>query len=127
MSALGAWNAINFDGGGSTALAVQGADGNPDLLNRPSGGGERYDGANLGIYAAPQQPVPLPPALALFAPGPAEPAGFPSPQAGLTSARPRGGRNAAARGRLFRTGVGYVSGRGWVFTRLALSLAKAHR
>src|SRR5262249_50304691 len=26
MSALGAWNAINFDGGGSTALAVEGKD-----------------------------------------------------------------------------------------------------
>jgi hypothetical protein len=69
MSALGAWNAINFDGGGSTALAVQGTDGNPDLLNRPSGGGERYDGANLGIYAAPLQPVPLPPGIALFGSG----------------------------------------------------------
>jgi hypothetical protein len=69
MSALGAWNAINFDGGGSTALVVQGTDGNPDLLNRPSGGAERYDGANLGIYAAPLQPVPLPPAIALFGSG----------------------------------------------------------
>jgi hypothetical protein len=63
------WNAINFDGGGSTALVVQGTDGNPDLLNRPSGGAERYDGANLGIYAAPLQPVPLPPAIALFGSG----------------------------------------------------------
>jgi len=69
MAALGAWNAINFDGGGSTALAVQGTDGNPDVLNRPSGGAERYDGANLGIYAAPLAPVPLPPALALFGSG----------------------------------------------------------
>jgi len=68
MSALGAWNAINFDGGGSTALVVQGADGSPDVLNRPSGGAERYDGANLGIYAAPL-PTPLPPALALFGSG----------------------------------------------------------
>jgi hypothetical protein len=69
VAALGAWNAINFDGGGSTALAVQGTDGNPDVLNRPSGGGERYDGANLGIYAAPLAPVPLPPAIALFGSG----------------------------------------------------------
>jgi hypothetical protein len=69
MSALGVWNAINFDGGGSTALAVQGTDGNPDVLNRPSGGAERYDGANLGIYAAPLSPVPLPPALVLFGSG----------------------------------------------------------
>jgi hypothetical protein len=69
MSALGAWNAINFDGGGSTALAVQGADGAPDLLNKPSAGAERYDGANLGIYAAPLAPVPLPPAILLFGSG----------------------------------------------------------
>jgi hypothetical protein len=69
MSALGAWNAINFDGGGSTALAVQGADGNGELLNRPSAGAERYDGANLGIYAAPLPSVPLPPAIALFGSG----------------------------------------------------------
>jgi hypothetical protein len=69
MLALGAWNAINFDGGGSTALAVQGADGNPDVLNKPSGGGERYDGANLGIYAASLQPVPLPAAVWLFGSG----------------------------------------------------------
>jgi hypothetical protein len=69
MAALGAWNAINFDGGGSTALAVEGKDGNADVLNRPSGGGERYDGANLGIYAEPLRPVPLPPALALFGSG----------------------------------------------------------
>lgn len=69
MSALGAWNAINFDGGGSTALAVEGADGNPDVLNKPSGGAERYDGANLGIYATPLAPVPLPPGLALFGSG----------------------------------------------------------
>jgi hypothetical protein len=69
MSALGAWNAINFDGGGSTALVVRGTDGNPDVLNRPSAGAERYDGANLGVYAAPLQPVPLPPAIVLFGSG----------------------------------------------------------
>jgi hypothetical protein len=69
MYALGAWNAVNFDGGGSTALVVQGTDGTPDVLNRPSGGAERYDGANLGVYAAPLQPVPLPPAVALFGSG----------------------------------------------------------
>ena len=69
MAALGAWNAINFDGGGSTALAVQGATGSAQLLNRPSAGAERYDGANLGIYAAPLPSVPLPPALVLFGSG----------------------------------------------------------
>jgi xanthosine utilization system XapX-like protein len=69
MHVLGAYNAINFDGGGSTALVVQGANGSPDVLNRPSGGAERYDGNNLGVYALPLAPVPLPPALALFGSG----------------------------------------------------------
>jgi exopolysaccharide biosynthesis protein len=69
MYALGAYNAINLDGGGSTALVVQGADGSPDTLNRPSGGAQRYDGNNLGVYAAPLAPVPLPPALALLGSG----------------------------------------------------------
>ena len=68
LSALGAYNAINLDGGGSTALAVQGADGSPDLLNRPSGGAERYNGNNFGVYAAPL-PTPLPPALLLLGSG----------------------------------------------------------
>jgi exopolysaccharide biosynthesis protein len=69
MHVLGAYNAINLDGGGSTALVVQGANGSPDVLNRPSGGAERYDGNNLGVYALPLAPVPLPPALALFGSG----------------------------------------------------------
>jgi len=68
LRALGAYNAINLDGGGSTALAVQGADGSPDLLNRPSGGAERYNGNNFGVYAAPL-PTPLPPALLLLGSG----------------------------------------------------------
>lgn len=32
---LGAWDAINLDGGGSTTLAIEGPDGQPQILNRP--------------------------------------------------------------------------------------------
>lgn len=32
---LGAWDAINLDGGGSTTLAIQRPDGQPQILNRP--------------------------------------------------------------------------------------------
>ena len=34
---LGAYNALNLDGGGSTALVIEGADGSPVVLNRPCG------------------------------------------------------------------------------------------
>lgn len=66
MKDLGSYDAIEMDGGGSTAVAIEGANGAPDLLNVPSGGGERYDGDNLGIYAQALAPVPLPPSVALF-------------------------------------------------------------
>ncbi len=53
MLAFGAYNAINLDGGGSTALVK--SDGNSGAidLNSPSGGTERYDADALGIYALP--------------------------------------------------------------------------
>lgn len=53
---LGAWSALNLDGGGSTALVVQGTNGLPSVLNRPSGpppGTERKVGNHLGVYANP--------------------------------------------------------------------------
>lgn len=50
---LGAYDALNLDGGGSTALAVSDGAGGATVLNRPSGGAERYDGNNLGVFAAP--------------------------------------------------------------------------
>ena len=53
MLGFGAYKAMNLDGGGSTALVVAGASGNPADLNRPSGGSERYDGNALGVYALP--------------------------------------------------------------------------
>jgi hypothetical protein len=64
MLGLGADQALNLDGGGSTALVV--ADhGTPRDLNRPSGGTERYDGNNLGVFAR-ALPVPEPATLPLF-------------------------------------------------------------
>jgi hypothetical protein len=66
MLALGVYNGINLDGGGSTSMVVQGANGKPDVLESPYTGAERYDGNNLGVYAQPLAPVPLPPSLLLF-------------------------------------------------------------
>lgn len=60
--ALGAYTALNLDGGGSTALVVAGPGGATEL-NRPSGGTERYDGNNLGVFAL---PVPEPSSFALL-------------------------------------------------------------
>jgi len=54
MRKLGAYNALNLDGGGSTALVVEGADGSPVVLNRPCGpppGTERRVANHLGIFA----------------------------------------------------------------------------
>ena len=51
----GAVTAMNLDGGGSTTLVIQDADGNPKLLNLPIQhripGAERPVGNHLGIYA----------------------------------------------------------------------------
>lgn len=70
MFALGAFNAINLDGGGSTALVVEGNNGLPQELNRPSGNAERYNGNNFGIYAnALPAPVPLPAGVWLLGSG----------------------------------------------------------
>ena len=70
MFYLGAFNAINLDGGGSTALVVEGSDGLPQELNRPSGNAERYNGNNFGIYAnALPAPVPLPAGVWLLGSG----------------------------------------------------------
>lgn len=60
---VGAANAINLDGGGSTTLAVRDADGTPRIINRPSdsvsgctvpanGGCERYVGAIFVVHAS---------------------------------------------------------------------------
>jgi exopolysaccharide biosynthesis protein len=70
MFYLGAYNAINLDGGGSTALVVEGADGLPHELNQPSSNAERYNGNNFGVYAnALPAPVPLPAGVWLLGSG----------------------------------------------------------
>jgi hypothetical protein len=54
MRKLGAWNALNLDGGGSTALVMRGPDGRPKTLNRPSGppvGTERRVANHLCVFA----------------------------------------------------------------------------
>jgi exopolysaccharide biosynthesis protein len=53
---LGAWNGLNLDGGGSSALAKL-QDGAALLLNKPSGGVQRVDGNHLGLFAQPAAPV----------------------------------------------------------------------
>ncbi len=66
LLAVGAYNGLNLDGGGSTALDVANAIGGDVTVNRPSGGAERYDGNNLGVFA---QPVPEPWSIGLFGAG----------------------------------------------------------
>jgi len=57
MKRLGAWDAINLDGGGTTTLVVAGPDGAPQILNRPVHRGipgqERHSGCHLGVRALP--------------------------------------------------------------------------
>jgi hypothetical protein len=58
MLAFGAWNAINMDGGGSTALYISDAAGNPVAVNHSSYlaagyGHERYIGSHFGVWAKP--------------------------------------------------------------------------
>src|SRR5207249_813810 len=56
MRRLGAWNALNLDGGGSSAMARE-QSGSAILLNRPSGGVQRVNGNHLGLFALPLGPV----------------------------------------------------------------------
>ncbi len=54
---FGAWNAVNMDGGGSTALYMADSTGRPIPLNHSSDmaqyGHDRYVGCNFGLYAKP--------------------------------------------------------------------------
>lgn len=54
---LGAHDALNLDGGGSTTLVMAGADGEPVVLNRPSGQSQRRVANHLGVFAA-RRPTP---------------------------------------------------------------------
>jgi exopolysaccharide biosynthesis protein len=53
MRALGCWNVLNLDGGGSSALALRGSDGKVKVLNTPVHGGipgrQRAVAACLGV------------------------------------------------------------------------------
>jgi exopolysaccharide biosynthesis protein len=57
MTNCGAWNAINMDGGGSTALYMSDSTGNPVAVNHssylPAYGRERYIGSHFGVFAKP--------------------------------------------------------------------------
>jgi exopolysaccharide biosynthesis protein len=53
MIAFGAYTAINLDGGGSTDLVEDNGHGGARIVNKPSGGAERYDANQLGIRALP--------------------------------------------------------------------------
>ncbi|HVV02437.1 MAG TPA: phosphodiester glycosidase family protein, partial [Verrucomicrobiae bacterium] len=52
LARFGAWTGLNLDGGGSTAMA-KGQNGTATLINKPSGGTQRYVGNNLGVFAEP--------------------------------------------------------------------------
>src|SRR5882757_3854945 len=56
MIGFGAYTAINLDGGGSTDLVEDNGHSGATIVNKPSGGAERYDANQLGIRA-----LPLPP------------------------------------------------------------------
>ena len=55
LADLGAWEGINLDGGGTTTLVSEGADGKPELRNRPVHAGvpglERVSASHLGLRA----------------------------------------------------------------------------
>jgi hypothetical protein len=58
MSTVGAWNAVNMDGGNSAAMYARDCSGTPKPVNRSSyiasgRGRERYIGAHLGVFAQP--------------------------------------------------------------------------
>ena len=68
LLALGAFEGVNLDGGGSTAMVIADGAGGATLLNRPSGGAERYNGGNLGVFAL-ALPVPEPYSLVMLTVG----------------------------------------------------------
>jgi len=64
MRSFGAWDALNFDGGGSTALVISDGHGGSKVLNRPIDlgfpGKERVVANHLGIFAKPLEKPVLP-------------------------------------------------------------------
>jgi exopolysaccharide biosynthesis protein len=51
MLALGAYTALNLDGGGSTTMVKSDEQGHAVTVNHPSGGAERFDASALGVHA----------------------------------------------------------------------------
>jgi hypothetical protein len=56
MAKLGSYEALNLDGGGSSTLVIEGPDGKPNVVNRPSGGIERRVANHLGVFAKRRSP-----------------------------------------------------------------------
>ena len=48
---FGSWDGLNLDGGGSTAMVIQGNDQKAIYVNRPSGAIPRFNGNNYGVHA----------------------------------------------------------------------------
>ncbi|MEF7615882.1 phosphodiester glycosidase family protein [Aquincola sp. MAHUQ-54] len=68
LLALGAYQGLNLDGGGSTSMVMADADGDAQYLNRLSAGAPRFNGNHLGVYAA-ALPVPEPSTYLMLAIG----------------------------------------------------------
>jgi hypothetical protein len=51
LALFGAYNGLNLDGGGSSALVKSDAPGSVTVLNTPSGGTQRLDGNNFAVFA----------------------------------------------------------------------------
>ncbi len=66
LANVGAYNAVALDDGASQELAIANGKGGATVLNKS---GTKDIGSNLGIYAAPLTPVPLPPAVWMFGSG----------------------------------------------------------
>jgi len=50
FQSLGVWDALNLDGGGSSLIVMEYADGKHAVMNTPSGGAPRQVANNLGLY-----------------------------------------------------------------------------
>jgi hypothetical protein len=74
MTALGAENAINLDGGGSSAMYTRTASGAMGIVNEPSDGGERQVANSFGVVyhgaLPPVVPIPIPTPTPAPAPAP---------------------------------------------------------
>lgn len=83
MRDLGAWDAVNLDGGGSSTLYVRGEGG---VQNRPSDGRERTVCCHMGLRVLPEPPPPVdaaapPPPVDAAPPAPPPDAAPPPPDA----------------------------------------------